>query len=142
MPVSFSYSIRQPPVNVTTFHGKSCESIDDFINKVHLSFTHIKDTYAKDGDKDTAHIHLIKSNSSGKAGKFIRSLPARQNTTAAVLITALRSAFDSTVEDDAREAEAHRAMLRHKQKKGEGLAKYVPELVASQNTLTRNIITS
>ena len=120
--MSFSRSIRQP--SVATFYRKSSESVDDFISEVHLSFAHVKDAYAEDEDKEAAHIHLIKSHCAGKAGKFIRSLLARQKTSAADLIAALKSAFDSTVEDEAREVKAHRAMLELKQRKGEDPAKY------------------
>ena len=112
--MSFSRSIRQPVI--TTFHGKSNESVDDFINEVHLSFAHVKDAYTEAEDKEAAHVHLIKSHCAGKAGKFVRSLPARQKSTAAALIAALRSAFDNTVEDETKEVKAHQAMLELKQK--------------------------
>ena len=120
--MSFSRSIPQPAV--TAFHGRSRENIDDFLCEIRLSFAHIKDAYTDDEDKEAAHIQLIKSNCSGKAARYIRSLPSKQKTTAANLISALKSAFDNTSEEDAREVEAHRAMLELKQKKGEDPAKY------------------
>ena len=120
--MSFPRPIRQPIV--TTFYGKSSESVDDYISEVHLSFAHVKDAYTEAEDKEAAHIHLIKSHCAGKAGKFIRSLPAKQKATVADLITALKSAFDSTVEDETREMKAQRAMLELKQRKGEDPAEY------------------
>ena len=120
--MSLSRSIRQP--SITNPHGRSNESIDDFINEVHLSFAHVKGAYTEAEDKETAHVHLIESHCAGKAGKFVRSLPARQKSTAANLIAALRSAFDSTTEDETKGVRAHRAMLELKQKTGEDPAKY------------------
>ena len=109
--MSFSRSIPQPAVS--RFHGKSQENLNDFLCEVRLSFTHIKDAYTDDDDKEAAHIQLIKSHCSGKAARYIRSLPSKQKATATNLIAALKSAFDNTMEEDAREVEAHRAMLTH-----------------------------
>ena len=69
-------------------------------------------------------MHLIKSHCAGKAARLIRTLPARQKATAANLIAALKSAFDDVVEEDAREVQAHRALLELEQRKGEDATKY------------------
>ena len=76
-----------------------------------------------------------------EAGKFTRSLPARQKTTVADLIAALKSAFDTAVEDETREAKSHRAMLELSQRNGEGPAKYVVEFVTFRNISIPNKIT-
>ena len=52
-------------------------------------------------------------------------MPARQRPTAAILIAALRPAFDNANEEETREeAQAHRVMLELGQRKGQAPSKY------------------
>ena len=99
-------------------------SVGDFIDEVHLSFTHIADAYENEVDREAAHLHLIRSHCDGKAKEFIRSLPKRQKSKAVDLIAALRSAFNTAEEEERREVRAHGAMLELRQRKDEPSAKY------------------
>ena len=47
----FSRSIQQP--NITSFSGKPSESVEDFLDEVHLAFTYIADAYTEQEDKES-----------------------------------------------------------------------------------------
>ena len=49
--VMFSRSIQQP--NITSFSGKPSESVEDFLDEVHLAFTYIADAYTEQEDKES-----------------------------------------------------------------------------------------
>lgn len=103
LPRMFSRLTQQP--SITTFCGKSSESVEDFLDEVHHAFTHIADAYTEQKDKEISHLHLIKSHCDGRAKKFIRSLPERREAKAADLIAALGSAFGSVAEKKAEKCE-------------------------------------
>ena len=46
----------------------------NFIDEVHLSFTHIADAYENEVDREAAHLHLIRSHCDGKAKSYGRYL--------------------------------------------------------------------
>ena len=84
--------------------------MEDFLDEIHLSFTRVADAYAEPKDKETAHLHLIKSHCDGRAEKIFGSLPERQKTKAADLIAVLKSTFNNANEVESREARAHGVM--------------------------------
>ena len=118
----FSRSILQ--ANITNFSGKSGESVDGFLDEVHLAFTHTADAYTEKKDPKTAHLHLVKSHCDGRAKEYIRSPPKRQRTKAAEIIASLESASDEADEEDSREVRAHGAMLKRKWRRDKSPAKY------------------
>ena len=88
--------------------------MEDFLDEVHLAFTHIADAYIEEKDQETSRLHPIKSHCDSRAKKYIRSQPERQRTNAADLIATLKSAVDNADEEDSREGRARRAMLELK----------------------------
>ena len=133
----FCRSIQQP--NITTFSEKSSESVEDFLDEVHLAFTHIADAHTKQKDKETTRLHLIKSHCDDRAKKYIRSLPEGQRAKAADLISALKSAFDNA-DEESREARPHGAVLELKQKKGNLQQSTLAVLAVLPTTSTQSTI--
>lgn len=134
-------TVMSQQIPIRHFHGRSNESVEDFIAAVKVNFTPKSAVYATATEKDEAKLMCLKMHMRGGAAEWMARQDPGTVATWEKVTEAMRARYAQDSKREDRANEAHRAMLNMSQGKGQSLQKYIKRAYRIKDDLGPNFDT-